>query len=131
MVCICHRQATGGALSSPIVSRSVIKVRGHQVSPSELEAFLLTYPDVSDCCVVPVQDALSGEVRRRSLSKGKRLAHNTVDDDDDLRRRIQEYVTNNKADYKRLRGGIEFIDEIPRSPGGKILRRILVPKGLI
>ncbi|PVH90315.1 acetyl-CoA synthetase-like protein [Periconia macrospinosa] len=104
--------------------KDLIKVRGYQVSPSELESLLLTHPDVSDCCVVSVPDALSGEVPKAFIVR-KQKAGDSEFGNYDLQCRIQKYVDENMAEYKRLKGGVEFVAEIPRGAGGKLLRRIL------
>ncbi|KAF2463973.1 amp dependent CoA ligase [Lindgomyces ingoldianus] len=104
--------------------KDLIKVRGHQVSPLELETFLLTHPAVSDCCVVPVPDARSGEVPKAFVVKHEQYRNSNCDEQV-LRHEIQEYVKESKADYKRLAGGVEFIEVVPRGPGGKLLRRML------
>lgn len=107
--------------------KELIKVRGQQVSPTELESFLLTHPDVADCCVVPVPDALSGEVPKAFVVKAQ--ADSDPANDNDLAQKIQKFVADQHADYKRLKGGVEFIDVIPRDAGGKLLRRILKQRG--
>ncbi|KAH7379490.1 4-coumarate-CoA ligase [Pyrenochaeta sp. MPI-SDFR-AT-0127] len=104
--------------------KDLIKVRGHQVSPSELETFLLTHPAVADCCVVPVADTKSGELPRAYVVKSEQYAKGGQDEQQ-VKHDIQQFVTNNHADYKRLAGGVEFIDAIPRDIGGKLRRRVL------
>jgi acyl-coenzyme A synthetase/AMP-(fatty) acid ligase len=108
--------------------KELIKVRGHQVSPTELEAFIITHPDVADCCVVPVPDALSGEAPKAFVVRAQGPETESITDDD-LKQKIQKYVADNQTDYKRLKGGVEFIDIIPRDAGGKLLRRILKQRG--
>lgn len=107
--------------------KDLIKVRGHQVSPSELETFLLTHPAVADCCIVPVPNAQSGEVPKAFIVRHQQYCDSNTDEQG-LKHEIQEFVKANKADYKRLAGGVEFIDVIPRGPGGKLLRRVLRAK---
>lgn len=104
--------------------KDLIKVRGHQVSPSELENFLLTHPAVSECCVVPVSDARSGEVPKAFIVKNQQYCTRECDEEV-IKHEIQGYVEKNQADYKRLAGGVEFLQILPRGPGGKLLRRIL------
>ncbi|KAF4988762.1 hypothetical protein FGRMN_9556 [Fusarium graminum] len=101
--------------------KELIKVKGHQVAPAELEAHLLTHPAVSDCAVIQVPDARAGEVPKAIIVK----SGNAVQTDVDLAKDIQRYVEEHKARYKWLKGGVEFVDEIPKSPTGKILRRKL------
>ncbi|KAM0350579.1 hypothetical protein ACHAPU_003063 [Fusarium lateritium] len=105
--------------------KELIKVKGHQVAPAELEAHLLTHPYVFDCAVIQVPDERSGEVPKAFVVKSeaaKSLAVREVIDD------IMKHVADNKASYKQLRGGVEFLEVIPKSPSGKILRRLLRDK---
>lgn len=99
-------------------------MQGFQVAPAELEAFLLNHPAVADCAVISIVDQDGGEVPKAYVVKAQpaltRNASDTV-----LARQIQQYVEEGKARYKWLTGGIEFIDIIPKSPSGKILRRLL------
>lgn len=97
--------------------KELIKYKGLQVPPAELEAILSVHPDVADACVIGIPDAEAGEIPKAfvSLKKG---ATATGDE-------IEKYVAEKVAPYKKLRGGIEFIQEIPRSAAGKILRKNL------
>ena len=101
-------------------------LKGFQVAPAELEAHLLTHPAVSDCAVIPVPDDRAGELPKAYVAKSASL--NTQIDNGLLARDIQMHVEKHKAQYKWLGGGVEFIDSIPRSPSGKILRRLLKSK---
>ncbi|PNP76101.1 hypothetical protein FNYG_10659 [Fusarium nygamai] len=101
--------------------KELIKVKGHQVAPAELESHLLTHPAVSDCAVIQIPDARAGEVPKAFVVK----ANHADQSDEELARDIQRYVEEHKAKYKWLKGGVEFIDAIPKSPTGKILRRKL------
>ncbi|KAF5621522.1 phenylacetyl ligase [Fusarium tjaetaba] len=101
--------------------KELIKVKGHQVAPAELESHLLTHPDVSDCAVIQIPDARAGEVPKAFVVKAEQANKS----DEDIARDIQRYVEEHKARYKWLKGGVEFIDVIPKSPTGKILRRML------
>ncbi|KAJ6624200.1 amp dependent CoA ligase [Mycena sp. CBHHK59/15] len=111
--------------------KDFIKVGGFQVAPSELEARLVTNPDISDCCVVPVPHEFSGEVPRAYavLSKNalERVQQNPKESDKIKATLIQD-IADNKAKYKRLTGGVEFIDAIPKTASGKLLRRALRTK---
>ncbi|KAH7154493.1 hypothetical protein DER46DRAFT_613200 [Fusarium sp. MPI-SDFR-AT-0072] len=101
--------------------KELIKVKGHQVAPAELESHLLTHPAVSDCAVIQIPDARAGEVPKAFVVK----ANHAAQSDEGFIRDIQRYVEEHKARYKWLKGGVEFIDAIPKSPTGKILRRKL------
>ncbi|KAI2637667.1 acetyl-CoA synthetase-like protein [Hypomontagnella submonticulosa] len=105
--------------------KELIKVKGHQVAPAELEAHLLSHPDVNDCTVIPVPDEGAGEVPKAFVVKSASAASKS---DEEVARDICKWVEDHKARYKWLKGGVEFIDAIPKSPSGKILRRLLKDK---
>ncbi|KAH7234354.1 hypothetical protein B0J15DRAFT_454801 [Fusarium solani] len=102
--------------------KELIKVKGHQVAPAELEAHILSHPAVSDCAVIQVPDGRSGEVPKAFVVRSP-VAEATVQEQ--LVQDISNYVAAHKAPYKQLKGGVEFLDSIPKSPSGKILRRVL------
>lgn len=95
-----------------------------QVAPAELEAHILSHPDVADCAVIPVLDEAAGELPRAIVVKAASAGSN----DAETIKSIQKHVEDNKARHKWLKGGVEFIDIIPKSPSGKILRRLLRDK---
>ena len=100
----------------------LIKVKGMQVAPAELEAHLLTQPGVNDCVVIGIPSDREGEVPKAFVVK----APGAIEDSDAiLKRQIMKHVEQHKSDHKRLRGGVEFIDAVPKSPSGKILRRLM------
>ncbi|OJJ48220.1 hypothetical protein ASPZODRAFT_165133 [Penicilliopsis zonata CBS 506.65] len=96
-------------------------LQGHQVAPAELEAHLLTHPFVADCAVIAIPDESAGEVPKAIVSKSSAAG----DDDAATIRAIQKHVEDHKARHKWLKGGVRFIDAVPKSPSGKILRRLL------
>lgn len=122
------RKAPSGNEHVFIVDRikELIKVKGHQVAPAELEAHLLTHPAVNDCAVIQVPDEKAGEVPKAFVVKAPSVG--LEENDRILARQIQKHVEEHKARYKWITGGIEFIDAIPKSPSGKILRRFLRDK---
>jgi acyl-CoA synthetase (AMP-forming)/AMP-acid ligase II len=98
-------------------AKELIKYKGFQVPPAELEAVLLTHPHVSDAAVIPCRDEEAGEVPKAFVViKGEATAD-----------QIMDYVAQRVAPHKKIRS-VEFIDQIPKSASGKILRRILVQK---
>ncbi|KAI0449466.1 hypothetical protein F5B21DRAFT_494210 [Xylaria acuta] len=121
------RKAPSGNEHFAVVDRlkELIKVKGHQVAPAELEAHLLTHPAVNDCTVIPVPDERAGEVPKAFVVKSVSVAGKP---DEDVVRDICKHVEEHKARYKWLKGGVEFIDVVPKSPSGKILRRLLKDK---
>ena len=93
-----------------------IKYKGFQVAPAELEAVLLTHPAVADAAVIGVVDEESGEIPKAVVV---RRADDEVTTDE-----LMDYVSERVAAYKQVRQ-IEFIEAIPKSLSGKILRRVL------
>ncbi|KAF9477527.1 amp dependent CoA ligase [Pholiota conissans] len=109
--------------------KEIMKVRGFQVAPAELEAHLLAHPYVSDACVVGIPDEYSGEVPMAfvvpSASALSRITKGGASAEEHVKQVIEKHVSDHKINYKWLKGGVEFIDVIPKNPSGKILRRIL------
>ena len=97
-------------------SKEMIKVSGFQVAPAEVEAVLLSHPAVLDCAVFGVADERAGEVPAAAVS----LAPGSDVGVEEL----EALVADTLANYKRLRY-VVIVDEIPRLPSGKVLRRTL------
>jgi acyl-CoA synthetase (AMP-forming)/AMP-acid ligase II len=95
--------------------KELIKVNAFQVAPAELEAVLATHPAVADAAVVGRPDATSGEVPVAAV-----VARDALEAED-----LMAWVAARVAPYKRIRA-VRFVDAIPRTPAGKILRRALV-----
>jgi long-chain acyl-CoA synthetase len=95
-------------------SKEMIKVRGFQVAPAEVEAVLHGHPAVEDCAVFGVPDAANGEAVVAAVK-----ACESVEADD-----LVSLVGDRLASYKRP-SRVEFVPEIPRLPSGKVLRRVL------
>jgi 4-coumarate--CoA ligase len=103
---------------SDIVDRKkeLIKYKGNQVAPAELEALLISHPNINDAAVIGIQDdSQATEVPRAYVVKKP--------DTEVTAKEVADFVKNNLASHKQLRGGVVFVDEIPKSPSGKILRR--------
>jgi len=102
--------------------KELIKYKGLQVAPAELEATLLNNDKVLDCAVIGVPDDEAGELPRAYIvtQPGQELS------DDEL----NGYMSEHLSKHKQLRGGIIRVNEIPKSPSGKILRRILKQEAL-
>jgi long-subunit acyl-CoA synthetase (AMP-forming) len=94
--------------------KELIKYKGLQIAPAELEALLLTHPAILDAAVVPKPHDEAGEVPKAFVV----LRSETTKDD------IMAFVAERVAPYKRIRE-VEIVDQIPKSPTGKILRRLL------
>ena len=97
--------------------KELIKYKGMQVAPSELEEVVQSHPAVADAAVVPSPDAEAGEIPKAFIVL-KPGATASADE-------IMAHVAKRVAPHKKLRK-VEFIDEIPKVPSGKILRRRLV-----
>lgn len=95
------------------------------MAPAELEAHLLAHPDVDDCAVISVPDERNGEAPKAFVVK---TPSSSSKSDDEISRSIHKHVEDSKPKYKWLKGGIEFLDAVPKSPSGKILRRLLRDK---
>ncbi|WP_441961888.1 class I adenylate-forming enzyme family protein [Mycolicibacterium houstonense] len=95
-------------------SKEMVKVRGFQVAPAEIEAVLHGHPAVSDCAVFGVPDAGDGEAIVAAVA-----THSAVS-----ARELIDLVGERLASYKRP-SRVQFVTEIPRLPSGKVLRRVL------
>lgn len=96
--------------------KELIKVKGFQVPPAELEEILRDHPDIADAAVIGIPHATAGEVPRAYVvPKNPNLTE----------KEVKDYVKKKVAEYKKLSGGVEFIDVIPKNATGKILRREL------
>jgi acyl-CoA synthetase (AMP-forming)/AMP-acid ligase II len=96
-------------------AKELIKYKGFQVPPAELEALLLTHPCVADAAVVPYPDDEAGEVPKAFIVLKSEA---TADE-------LMKFVADQVAPHKKIRL-LEFTEKIPKSPSGKILRRVLV-----
>lgn len=125
-----QRTLSGKYPSTTDTTQELIKVRGFQVAPAELEGVLLSHPEISDAAVIGVsaggtssKDTLTkaGEEGTESprayivLKSGSRMEE----------RGLQGYMRERLAGYKQLVGGVRFVDSIPKNASGKILKKDL------
>lgn len=97
--------------------KELIKYKGFQVAPAELEGLLLTHPAVADAAVIPVPDPEAGDIPKAFVVlKGAAAPED-----------IQAFINGQVAPYKKIRL-LEVVDQIPKSPSGKILRRLLIER---
>ncbi|KDP36410.1 hypothetical protein JCGZ_08679 [Jatropha curcas] len=96
--------------------KELIKYKGFQVAPAELEAMLIAHPNISDAAVVPMKDEAAGEIPVAFVvrSNGSKI---TEDE-------IKQYISKQVIFYKRI-SKVFFTDAIPKAPSGKILRKDL------
>ncbi|CAH2254766.1 jg15375 [Pararge aegeria aegeria] len=97
--------------------KEIIKYKAWQVPPSELEG-LLQHPAVKEAGVIGAPDILAGELPTAFVVKQPGFQV--------TKQEIAEYINKQVAPWKRLRGGVIFVNEIPKTPSGKILRRKLL-----
>ena len=100
----------------------LIVLQGMQVAPAELEDCLLAHSAVADAAVIPVPDERAGEVPKAFVVKATSVG--VEENERALKRDIAKHVEKRKANHAWLRGGVEFVDEIPKTASGKILRRV-------
>jgi acyl-CoA synthetase (AMP-forming)/AMP-acid ligase II len=99
--------------------KELIKYKGMQVAPAELEAMLLKHPAVADAAVVPLPDEEAGQIPKAYVVlKGEATPE-----------QLMGWVADRVAPHKKLRR-LELTDQIPKSPSGKILRRVLRERAL-
>lgn len=97
--------------------KELIKYKGFQVPPAELETILLTCPGIKDAAVIGLPHEEAGELPTAFIVKQE--GSNITEED------IAKFVNERVSNHKRLRGGIRFIANIPKTASGKILRRVL------
>ena len=95
--------------------KELIKYKGMQIAPAELEAILLSHPAIGDAAVIPIADEEAGEIPKAFV-----VLKSPIDPE-----ALMEFVAGHVAPYKKVRV-VEVVDSIPKSPSGKILRRFLV-----
>lgn len=104
--------------------KEMIKVKGQQVAPADLEHLLIGHDDVVDCAVIGVtEDAYSSERPKAYIVLKPHIKPSEA-----VGRQLMDYVKEKRVRYKWVRE-VEFISEIPRNPSGKVLRRVLKAKG--
>jgi 4-coumarate--CoA ligase len=120
-----HEDAEGNFYITDRV-KELIKYKGFQVAPAELEGLLVDHPKVADAAVIGVQsDDHASELPRAYI-----VVQGGVPKNDATAKEITDYLHAKVAPHKRLRGGLRFVDEVPKSAAGKILRRILKDQAL-
>uniref|UniRef100_A0A1A9X195 Luciferin 4-monooxygenase n=1 Tax=Glossina brevipalpis TaxID=37001 RepID=A0A1A9X195_9MUSC len=97
--------------------KELIKYKGFQVPPAEIEALLLTNSKIKDAAVIGKPDEEAGELPMAFIVTQPKIQLSEQE--------VIDFVAQRASPAKRLRGGVMFIDEIPKNPSGKILRRLL------
>ncbi|KAE9370834.1 acetyl-CoA synthetase-like protein [Stipitochalara longipes BDJ] len=101
--------------------KELIKYKGFQVAPAELEGLLASCELVDDVAVIGIQD----EIQHTEVPLACVVAKQGVERNEEGKEKIVKWLNERVAGHKRLRGGVVWIDEVPKSASGKILRRVL------
>lgn len=96
--------------------KEFIKYKAYQVAPAELEDILQSHPSVLDAAVIGAPDEAAGEIPMAFVVRKEGDALDAAE--------LIQYVATRVAPYKKIRA-VEFVSEIPKSPAGKVLRRVL------
>ena len=112
----------GGNLYITDRVKELIKYNGFQVAPAQLEGLLLAHPAINDVAVIGVYSA----ERATELPRAYVVVAPGYQAGEKLEGEISSWLAGKVAPYKKLRGGVRFVEAIPKSNAGKVLRRVLV-----
>lgn len=102
-----------------LAMQELLKYKSHQISPPELESILIQCPGVADVGISSISDGQGNDLPVAFVVIQPELQSKMTQDD------IHNFLNPKISTYKRLRGGVEFIDEIPRNLNGKVMRNVL------
>lgn len=105
-------------------AKELIKYKGFQVAPAELEGLLISHLKVNDVAVVGIY----AEEQATEVPRAFIVPKPGVEGSPQIAQDVIQWLQARVASHKRLRGGVRFVDEIPKSASGKILRRLLKTK---
>ena len=106
--------------------KELIKYKGFQVAPAELEGCLAAHSEVEDCAVL----GLFAPDLETELPTAFVVLKNGIEADAATEKRLLDFVAGKVAPHKKIRGGIRFVEKIPKTQSGKILRRTLKSQAL-
>ena len=100
--------------------KELIKVRGFQVAPAEIEGILLSHPAISDAAVIGIQSKTEPDVEHPRAYVVRKPGPGDLTEES-----VKDFCKTRLAKYKELTGGVYFVDDIPRNATGKALKRTL------
>lgn len=110
--------------------KEIIKYKGQQVAPAEIEMCLDEHPRVLEAAVIGVPES-AGQVARKGVESSEVPRAYVVPADDKLTsEEVKDWVKSRLSPYKQLRGGVVFMEELPKNAVGKLLRRELRDQAL-
>ncbi|KAK3394192.1 hypothetical protein B0H63DRAFT_39288 [Podospora didyma] len=101
--------------------KELIKYKGFPVPPAELEGILVGHADIADACVIGVED----KEQATEVPRAYVVLRPGLTADENKAQELAEWVATQVAPHKKLRGGIRFVNEVPKAASGKILRRLM------
>ncbi|CAK7568664.1 MAG: hypothetical protein SEPTF4163_006662 [Sporothrix epigloea] len=101
--------------------KELIKYKGFQVPPAELEGILLGHKEIADACVIGVED----KEQATEVPRAYVVMKPGLPTDGAKANQIVDWLASRTAPHKKLRGGVYFVSEVPKSASGKLLRRVL------
>ncbi|CAK7205520.1 hypothetical protein SEUCBS139899_008296 [Sporothrix eucalyptigena] len=101
--------------------KELIKYKGFQVPPAELEGILLGHKDITDACVIGIED----KEQATEVPRAYVVMKPGIPTDAAKAKEIVDWLASLTAPHKKLRGGVHFLSEVPKSASGKLLRRVL------
>lgn len=104
--------------------KELIKYKGFQVPPAELEGLLASHPAIADVAVIGVYNKEQATEEPRAYV----VPNHGIEGGPETEKKIMDWLSKKVASHKKLRGGVKFVDQIPKSTSGKILRRVLKAK---
>ncbi|KAJ2076589.1 hypothetical protein H4R24_005617 [Coemansia sp. RSA 988] len=106
--------------------KELIKYKGLQVAPAEIEGILMDHPEIADAAVIGIDDhRRNTEVPHALIVPTDKRIITATQDADKLCRNIEQWIASRVADHKRLRGSVALVKSIPRNQSGKIMHRLL------
>jgi len=110
--------------------KELIKVRAFQVAPPEIEGILLDHPSIVDCAVIGVEHKHPNQ-EPTELPRAYVVRRTGTTEQDLTEAMVKDYIKPKLAKFKWLEGGVRFVEAIPKSTNGKILKRILREEAIL